>query len=67
MPPRCNKFGSTVREQRETLGKSLRDVSEAIGVDLSLLSEWERGERRPTEADVSRLASALNLEVRALN
>jgi predicted nucleotidyltransferase len=66
MPLHCNKFGSTVREQRETLGKSLRDVSEAVGVDLSLLSKWERGERRPTEADVSRLASALNLEVRAL-
>ncbi|MBU3742403.1 MAG: helix-turn-helix domain-containing protein [Candidatus Kapabacteria bacterium] len=66
MPLHSNKFGSTVREQRETLGKSLREVSEASGVDLSLLSKWERGERRPTEADASKLASALNLEVRAL-
>ena len=59
-------LGTAIRTRRKALGKPLREVAESVGVDLSLLSKWERGERQPCEADLDSLASSLNIEIQIL-
>lgn len=45
--PRMNTLGDFLRAKRQTLGLSLREAAEAVGVSHSTLSEVERGLRRP--------------------
>lgn len=61
-----NRLGTKIRERRKALGRPLREVAESVGVDLSLLSKWERGERQPCESDLDRLASSLSIEIQVL-
>jgi transcriptional regulator with XRE-family HTH domain len=42
-------FGEHIRSLREDLNLSLREVSEKIGVDTSLLGKIERDVRQPTK------------------
>lgn len=37
------------RLQRELMGVPAQEVASAIGVDVSLLRRWERGDRHPSE------------------
>ncbi|NBP24932.1 MAG: XRE family transcriptional regulator, partial [Proteobacteria bacterium] len=34
---------------RERLGKSQKEVAERLGVSPSLVSKWEKGERKPDD------------------
>ncbi len=50
-------FGETVRYLREQRQEPLRVVAAAIGIDSTLLSKLERGDRLPTDAQVTNLAT----------
>ncbi len=61
-------FGETVRALRKEKKQPLRVVAAALGIDSTLLSKIERGERLPTEAQLVKLAKYFGLaleEVRA--
>ena len=59
-------FGEHIRSLREDLNLSLREVSEKIGVDTSLLGKIERDERQPTKEHIKLIAEFYKLDERTL-
>lgn len=59
-------MGEKIRELRETRGLSQSDLAEALGVNQSTISNWERGKMEPTIYNVRRIADALGVEPGAL-
>ena len=59
-------FGEQVRSVREESNFSLREVSEKIGIDTSLLGKIERSERQPTRDQIKQLAIFFKLDERDL-
>lgn len=51
-----NNFGDWLRCERETRGLALREVAERTGLDFTLLSRFETGNRIPTEEQADALA-----------
>ncbi len=52
-------FGAALRERRNELGLSLRDLAEQTHWTFSLLAQWERGEKHPDPEAVKRLDTVL--------
>lgn len=50
-------FGEELRALRETAGLTLKQVSDKIGIDTSLLAKIERNERTPTKLIIKNVAS----------
>ncbi len=46
-------FGSRIRTLREKAGLTLKDVSVAVEIDISLLAKIERSERTPTRQQIT--------------
>ena len=67
-PVQPDRFGLLIRGARERLGRLQEDVADHLGVDRSLVSQWERGDRkRPVSVDdVNGLAGFLGISVLAL-
>jgi len=59
-------LGLTIRNRREALGMTLRDCALSIGINFTLLSRYERGERSPSAGDVERLAVFLGVSPQQL-
>lgn len=49
-------IGTRLREARTYVGLAEDDVAAALGLPVASISALESGERRPSEADVQRLA-----------
>jgi predicted nucleotidyltransferase len=58
-------FAELLRQGRETNARTLREVAECLKVDVSLVSKWERGERKPTREEVVKLAKYLKADANA--
>lgn len=59
-------FAELLRHHREAQGQPLRAVAEKLQVDISLVSKWERGERKPSRDEVSALAKCLKADRKQL-
>src|SRR5437667_8732350 len=55
-PPKASRFSQWLRTCREQRGLVLRDVADKTGLDFTLLSRFETGERIPTEQHANVLA-----------
>ena len=61
------KFNSDViRARRLALGLTQAQLAERVGVVVSLVSHWEKGDRLPSLRVLPTLASALGLTIDAL-
>ena len=58
-----HSLGEKVREVREGLGISMRELSRSAGVSSSFLSEIENGHRYPKAASLAKIAKALGVGV----
>ena len=58
-----HNFGSKMRARRKQLGLSQADLSGLVGVHLSAISQWERGETLPSGKNFSAIAKALQVSV----
>jgi len=58
--------GERVRQLREAMDLSLRDLAERTGVSAPMLSQVERGETSPTLAIAGRIAAGLELSLSQL-
>jgi transcriptional regulator with XRE-family HTH domain len=54
--------GELIREKREQKGLLLREVSTKIGIDTAILSKIERGERKATKEQITKLADILEID-----
>ena len=50
-----------LRSQRESKGLLIRQVAAKLDIDTAILSKIERGERKPTREQISKLADILEL------
>jgi hypothetical protein len=55
------ELGDVLREQRQTQGRTLREVSAAASVSLGYLSEVERGEKEASSELLASICGALHL------
>jgi transcriptional regulator with XRE-family HTH domain len=56
-----SSFGEIIRKLRQGREEPLRVVAAAVGIDSTLLSKLERGERFPTEVQISKLAKLFKI------
>lgn len=54
--------GEIIREQREKKGLLLRQVAAQLDIDTAILSKVERGERKATREQISKIADILELD-----
>jgi XRE family transcriptional regulator, regulator of sulfur utilization len=59
-------FGARLKNLREAMDLSLRDLADRSGVSAPMLSQVERGETSPTLAVAERIASGLELSLSQL-
>lgn len=59
-------IGEIIREQREVKGLLLKHVAARLNIDIAILSKMERGERKLTKDQISKLADILDLKKDAL-
>jgi transcriptional regulator with XRE-family HTH domain len=57
------EFGELLRQGRERLGMSRRDLVEATGLSYPYISQLETGYRQPSPAAIQKLADALQLSL----
>jgi transcriptional regulator with XRE-family HTH domain len=65
-PLDSHMVGARVKALRESIGLSLRDLSERSGVSAPMLSQVERGETSPTLTIATRIAAGLELRLSQL-
>lgn len=54
-------FCDFIRQQRELMGLSQKDLAEALSVDVPMYSRYERGQRPLKEEHIPIIASKLNV------
>src|SRR5690606_27866801 len=59
-------FSSTIKSARLNQKQSIKELAQNIGVDPSLLSRIERGERVATEGQVKKIATNLGIGIEEL-
>ena len=59
-------FGAHIRELRENKGLTLKEVSKAVGIDISLLAKIERSERYPTKEFIGKISKLFEVDSKKL-
>ena len=59
---KLKKTGEIIREKREKKRLLLRHVSAQLDIDTAILSKIERGERKATREQITKLADILELD-----
>lgn len=60
-------FGETIRNLRKQRNEPLRIVAAYVGIDSTLLSKIERGERFPSQAQIAKFAEYFDTPFDDLN
>ena len=55
-------FGQIIRTKREAKGLLLRQVAAQLDIDQAILSKIEKGDRKPTRENISKLAEVLEID-----
>ena len=61
MQDKKSSFGELIRKMRQDREEPLRVVAAAVGIDSTLLSKLEHGDRFPTEVQISKFAKFFKL------
>lgn len=59
-------FGAKVKEQRGNLGLSQKQLAEKAGMGIRTITSYELGERKPYQAQLYKLAKALEVSTRSI-
>lgn len=60
------RWGIAIRQQREYCGMTQQKLADAIGVDQTSVSSWERGLKAPGLDNQLAIAKALRIDARLL-
>lgn len=60
------EFGRRLREHRLACRKSQKDLAEVMGMTQAAISQFEKGHRLPTPANLGRFAEVLLVPVQSL-
>lgn len=61
MQDKKSSFGEFIRKLRQEREEPLRVIAAAVGIDSTLLSKLEHGDRFPTEIQISKFAKFFKL------
>ncbi len=61
MNDKTSSFGEFIRKMRQEREEPLRVVAAAVGIDSTLLSKLEHGDRFPTDAQISKFAKVFKV------
>ncbi len=61
-----NNLEFLLKDARKVLGYKVRDVAESIGVDASLYSRFESGDRIPNKIQLKKISKVLNIPEKTL-
>lgn len=61
-----SSFPELLRQHRKAVGLTLQEVAGELDIDFSLVSKWERGERKPDRDQVMDLARVLGVPEKGL-
>ena len=61
-----NRWGRRIRAFRKLKAMKQHDFAKQIGMSTSILGQIERGTRVPTQEQLDKMASVLNIEVEEL-
>ncbi len=56
-------LGEKLKEYRESKGLILRKAAALLDIDQSLISKFEKNERKPTEEQINRIAEFYNIPI----
>ncbi|MBL7838033.1 MAG: helix-turn-helix transcriptional regulator, partial [Bacteroidetes bacterium] len=59
-------LSNLIKTARQTKGLKIREVSDFLGIDASLLSRFESGKRLPSRQQIDQLSEILGLETKEL-
>lgn len=57
------KLGKLIRSKRKEVNKTLHQIATLANIDATTLSKIERGERLPTEEQLTALSVSLNISI----
>lgn len=60
---RTERIGRQIRAARKAKDLSQAELAAMVAVDVGYISRWERGQHRPSQANLERLARALEVPV----
>ena len=63
---KINCIPDTIKRFREMRGLSLQEIADDLGVAVSTVGRWERGESTPSAVDAYALARVLRISVSTL-
>ena len=56
-----DKISERIKHSRTTIGLKQKEVADALGVSINLVSKWELGQAHPRERHLQKLADALQI------
>lgn len=59
-------FGETIKNLREKKKLTLREVAEALNIDISMLGKIEKNSRKPTKAHIEKFSTFFNVNSKDL-
>ena len=59
-------LGQILKAKRESKGLLLRQVAAYLDIDQAILSKIEKGERKPTKENITRLSEVLEIDCKKL-
>ncbi|WP_408008904.1 helix-turn-helix domain-containing protein [Pseudalkalibacillus sp. A8] len=63
----AEQWGRRIRAFRKLKGYTQEGLAEKINISVSILGEIERGNRKPDQAQIHKVAEALNISVEELS
>lgn len=66
VPNNAKEIGKTCQVLRETLGKSQREIADAIKTGKTAINRFEKGENSPTAKTISKISDALGQNTKIL-
>lgn len=61
-----SKFGQLLKNARQEAKMASQHLAQTIGIDISLLSKYEKGDRLPPKSQLEQLAHHLNIPLKTL-
>ena len=61
---KVNEIGKAIKHRRETLGLTIRDLSDLTGLSKTTITQVEKGSTNPTFEVLQKIFEYLNLEIK---
>lgn len=61
-----SKFGQLIKTAKQSANFTTQQLANSLGIDISLMSRFEKGDRLPTRPQLVQLATILNIPIKSI-